>query len=88
MARKLMEKGEFVEIYINAPIEICISRDPKGLYLKAESGEIKNFTGVDSRYDIPKEPEITIDSDKIDAIGAADQILLYLEQNDYLGRAD
>ena len=88
MARTLMEKGEFVEIYINAPIEVCISRDPKGLYKKAESGEIKNFTGIDSRYDIPKDPEITIDSDKIDAIGAADQILLYLEQNDYLGRVD
>ena len=84
MARTLMEKGEFVEIYINAPIEVCISRDPKGLYKKAESGEIKNFTGIGSRYDIPKDPEIIIDSGKIDPTRAADQILLYLERNNYL----
>ena len=84
MARTLMGKGEFVEIYINAPIEVCISRDPKGLYKKAESGEIKNFTGIGSRYDIPKDPEITIDSGKIDPTRAADQILLYLERNNYL----
>jgi bifunctional enzyme CysN/CysC len=84
MARTLMEKGEFVEIYINAPIEVCMSRDPKGLYKKAESGEIKNFTGIGSRYDIPKDPEITIDSGKIEPTRAADQILLYLERNNYL----
>ena len=84
MARTLMGKGEFVEIYINAPIEVCISRDPKGLYKKAESGEIKNFTGIGSRYDIPKDPEIIIDSGKIDPTRAADQILLYLERNNYL----
>ena len=84
MARTLMGKGEFVEIYINAPIEVCISRDPKGLYKKAEIGEIKNFTGIGSRYDIPKDPEITIDSGKIDPTRAADQILLYLERNNYL----
>ena len=84
MARTLMGKGEFVEIYINAPIEVCISRDPKGLYKKAESGEIKNFTGIGSRYDIPKDPEIIIDSGEIDPTRAADQILLYLERNNYL----
>jgi adenylylsulfate kinase-like enzyme len=83
-----MEKGEFVEIYINAPIEVCISRDPKGLYKKAERREIKNFTGIDSRYDIPKDPEIIIDSGKIDSTNAADKILLYLEQNNYLSRVD
>ena len=84
MARTLMEKGEFVEIYINAPIEVCISRDPKGLYKKVETGEIKNFTGIDARYDIPKNPEIIIDSAKVDPTSAADQILLYLERNNYL----
>jgi len=84
MARSLMEEGEFIEIYINASIELCTSRDPKGLYKKAQNGEIKNFTGIDSGYDIPKRPEIIIDSSNTEAIDAANQILLYLESNNYL----
>ena len=84
MARSLMEEGEFIEIYINASIELCASRDPKGLYKKAQNGEIKNFTGIDSGYDIPKRPEIIIDSSNTEAIDAANQILLYLESNNYL----
>ncbi len=84
MARSLMEEGEFIEIYINASIELCASRDPKGLYKKAQNGQIKNFTGIDSGYDIPKRPEIIIDSSNTEAIDAANQILLYLESNNYL----
>ena len=88
MARSLMEEGEFIEIYINASIELCTSRDPKGLYKKAQNGEIKNFTGIDSGYDIPKRPEIIIDSSNTEAIDAANQILLYLESNNYLDVLD
>ena len=88
MARSLMEEGEFIEIYINASIELCASRDPKGLYKKAQNGEIKNFTGIDSGYDIPKRPEIIIDSSNTEAIDAANQILLYLESNNYLDVLD
>ena len=88
MARSLMEEGEFIEIYLNASIELCASRDPKGLYKKAQNGEIKNFTGIDSRYDIPKRPEIIIDSSNTEAIDAANQILLYLESNNYLDVLD
>ena len=84
MARSLMEEGEFIEIYINASIELCASRDPKGLYKKAQNGEIKDFTGIGSPYDIPKSPEIIIDSSNTEAIDAANQILLYLESNNYL----
>ena len=88
MARSLMEEGEFIEIYLNASIELCASRDPKGLYKKAQNGEIKNFTGIDSGYDIPKRPEIIIDSSNTEAIDAANQILLYLESNNYLDVLD
>ncbi|MEE2999041.1 MAG: adenylyl-sulfate kinase [Pseudomonadota bacterium] len=84
MARSLMEEGEFVEIYVNASIELCISRDPKGLYKKVQNGEIKNFTGIDSKYDVPKNPEIIIESGNTEAIVAADQILSFLDKHNYL----
>jgi len=84
MARSLMGEGEFIEIYIEASIELCASRDPKGLYKKVQNGEIKNFTGIDSPYDIPKNPEITIDTSATEAVDAAHQILSYLELNQYL----
>ena len=84
MARNLISNREFVEIYIDASLDLCISRDPKGLYKKAQNGEIKNFTGIDSSYDIPQNPEIRINSDNTSADDAADQILSYLGQNNYL----
>lgn len=58
LARDLFEDGEFIEVFVDTPIEECIKRDPKGLYAKALSGEIKNFTGVDSPYEKPEKPEI------------------------------
>jgi len=58
MARDLMNEGEFVEIFVDTPIEECMRRDPKGLYRKAMAGEIKNFTGIDSPYEAPEKPEI------------------------------
>ncbi len=60
MARDLMEQGEFVEIFVDTPFEECARRDPKGLYAKALRGEIKNFTGVDSPYEIPEAPEVRL----------------------------
>jgi bifunctional enzyme CysN/CysC len=88
MARSLVEEGEFVEIYIDASVELCASRDPKGLYKKAQSGEIKNFTGIDSPYESPEQADITIDSASVEPDKAADQIMLYLEQNGYLSDLD
>jgi len=61
MARELMESGEFLEIYVNTPIEVCEERDPKGLYRKARRGEIANFTGIDSPYEPPEAPDYVID---------------------------
>ncbi|MEQ1942202.1 sulfate adenylyltransferase subunit CysN [Mesorhizobium sp. VNQ89] len=58
MARELMEKGEFIEVFVDTPFDECARRDPKGLYSRALSGEIKNFTGVDSPYEAPENPEI------------------------------
>ncbi|HUK57662.1 MAG TPA: sulfate adenylyltransferase subunit CysN [Stellaceae bacterium] len=61
MARELMESGEFLEVYVNTPIEVCEDRDPKGLYRKARRGEIANFTGIDSPYEPPDSPDLVID---------------------------
>ena len=62
MAREMLEDGEFIEVYIDTPIEVCRQRDPKGLYKKADAGELKNFTGVDSPYEAPEGAEIRIDT--------------------------
>jgi bifunctional enzyme CysN/CysC len=75
LARSLFENDEFYEVYINTPIEVCAERDPKGLYKKAKSDEIKNFTGVDSPYEPPAHPEIHIDTTKIEPDKAAEQII-------------
>ena len=60
MVRELLPQGEFLEVFVNAPIEVCEQRDPKGLYRKARAGEIKNFTGIDSDYEVPVKPEIEL----------------------------
>lgn len=56
--RSLLEAGEFIEVFVDTPIEVCEQRDPKGLYKKARSGDIKHFTGIDSAYEIPESPEV------------------------------
>jgi len=61
-ARALFDEGHFVEVYVEAPLEVCEQRDPKGLYEKARKGDIKDFTGVDSPYEIPIKPEVTAHS--------------------------
>jgi bifunctional enzyme CysN/CysC len=60
MAREMMGEGEFIEVFVDTPFEECAARDPKGLYAKALSGEIKNFTGVDSPYETPENPDIRL----------------------------
>jgi adenylylsulfate kinase len=59
----LLQDGEFVEIYVQASLETCEARDPKGLYKKARAGEIKGFTGIDDPYEPPTNPEIVLDGD-------------------------
>ncbi|MAP93984.1 MAG: adenylyl-sulfate kinase [Ponticaulis sp.] len=75
MARNMMDEGEFIEIYINTPLSVAEERDVKGLYKKAREGKIKNFTGIDSPYEPPLDPEITIDTTAMTADEAAEKIL-------------
>ncbi len=81
MARDLFEKGEFMEVFVDTPLEICEQRDPKGLYKKARSGEIKNFTGLDSPYERPERADIILKGGSDTAEEQVEQILRYLEQN-------
>jgi bifunctional enzyme CysN/CysC len=84
MARELMAQGEFIEVYISTPLEVCEKRDVKGLYAKARRGEIKNFTGIDSAYEPPQLAEIDVDTSNIPAADAADRIVEYLQGKGYL----
>ena len=61
MARELMEEGEFLEVFVDTPLELAEQRDPKGLYAKARRGELVNFTGIDSPYEPPENPEVRLD---------------------------
>ncbi|HYP63616.1 MAG TPA: adenylyl-sulfate kinase, partial [Acidocella sp.] len=78
MVRQMMKPGEFIEIFIDTKLEEAEKRDVKGLYKKARSGELKNFTGIDSPYEPPEDPEIHIDTSKITAEEAADMIIARL----------
>ncbi|MGV8711721.1 MAG: sulfate adenylyltransferase subunit CysN [Nitrosomonas sp.] len=80
MARELVERGEFFEIFIDTPIHIAEERDPKGLYKKMRRGELKNFTGIDSPYEVPENAEIRIDTTKQIPEQAVEQIINYLTQ--------
>ncbi len=84
MARDLLEKDEFIEIYTETPIEVCQQRDPKGLYKKAIAGDLKNFTGIDSPYEHPENPEIRVDTTERSADDLADDILAHLKDGGYL----
>jgi adenylyl-sulfate kinase len=81
MVRDLVEDGEFVEIHMSTPLSICEQRDPKGLYKKARQGEIKNFTGIDSLYEAPESPDITLNTAECDIDACAEQVIAYLKQN-------
>lgn len=76
--RALVEDDEFIEIYVKASLETCESRDPKGLYKKARTGEIPEFTGISSPYEEPDHPELTIDSDSLSVEQSVEKITLYL----------
>ena len=78
LVRELFEQGEFLEIFIDSSLEICEGRDPKGMYAKARSGEIKNFTGISSPYEPPENAEIHIINNSITLDEASDQIITYL----------
>ncbi|MEQ8403773.1 MAG: sulfate adenylyltransferase subunit CysN [Oceanicaulis sp.] len=85
MVRDLVAEGEFVEVFVDAPLEVCMQRDPKGLYKKAQAGEIKNFTGFDSPYEAPEAPELRIKTAEIEPEQAAEEVIEQLVQRGLLG---
>ncbi len=83
--RRLIEQyGGFIEIWVRTPLEICESRDRKGLYAKARQGLIPDFTGIDDPYEVPRSPEVEIDTTDLTPMEAAQEVLLYLEKAGYL----
>jgi adenylylsulfate kinase len=82
--RARMQDGEFVEVYVNASLETCEARDPKGLYKKARAGEIKGFTGIDDPYEAPENAELVLDSDKKGIDDLAGEVVDYLDSKGYL----
>ncbi len=84
MARGLLEAGEFVEVFVDAPLEEVERRDPKGLYRKARLGEIRNFTGIDSPYEPPEAAELSLDTTRLSAQQAADLVVARLAQEGLL----
>ena len=85
LARERLAEGEFIEVFVDTPIEVAEQRDPKGLYKKARQGELKNFTGIDSPYERPENPEIRIDSTVTSAEEAADIVIAHLRESGFLG---
>ena len=75
LARNLVEEGEFIEIFVNTPLSVAETRDPKGLYKKARAGNLKNFTGIDSPYEAPENPEVEINTDDMSVEDAAERVI-------------
>ncbi len=87
VVRELVEENEFIEVFIDTPLEVCESRDAKGLYKKARTGEIPNFTGISSPYEAPDKPEIHIINDKISIEDITKKIIDYLQDRGYINNA-
>ena len=84
IVKELVEEQEFIEVFIDTPLEVCESRDPKGLYKKARAGEIKDFTGIDSPYEKPTKADIHIQNNNISIEKVCEQIVEYLVENNYI----
>lgn len=80
LARDLLEGGEFIEIHVDAPLDVVEARDPKGLYKKARRGELKNFTGIDSAYETPEQPEVHLQTANMSTEEAADAVIATLRE--------
>ena len=84
LVREIMPDGQFVEVFVDADLSVCRERDPKGLYAKAERGEIKQFTGIDSPYEEPENPEVHIRAGALSVAEAVNQLLAYLHDEGIL----
>jgi adenylylsulfate kinase len=82
--KKSLERKEFIEVFVDTPIAICEQRDPKGLYKKARAGEIKDFTGIDSTYDIPEHAEIHLKTEQLSVLECAEQVIEYLIEHGFI----
>lgn len=79
--RERLADGDFIEVLVDAPLEVCEARDPKGLYKKARAGEIKGFTGIDDPYEAPEKAELVLDSGTKDAETLADEVIAHLKSS-------
>jgi bifunctional enzyme CysN/CysC len=86
--RGLVAPGEFVEIFVDAPLSVCEARDPKGLYAKSRAGQLPNFTGIDSPYEPPENPELALNTVEADADELAERVLAMLSTRGYLSPPD
>ena len=82
--RALADGGRFVEIYVDAPLDVCERRDPKGLYASARAGDIQDFTGIDSPYEPPENPDIRLRSAERPPDELAGEVIRYLEKREYI----
>ncbi|CAH9067317.1 Adenylyl-sulfate kinase [Pseudoalteromonas holothuriae] len=85
MVRELLDDGEFIEVFLDTPLDVCEQRDPKGLYKKARAGEIKHFTGIDSDYQAPVNPEVTLDTSKNSLTQSVEQLVAHLKTKNIIG---
>jgi adenylylsulfate kinase len=85
MVRRMFGPGDFIEVYLKCDLKVCEARDPKGLYKKARSGEIKNFTGVSDPYEPPENPEIVLETDRLSVEESVSKIMDYLGEKDLIG---
>jgi adenylylsulfate kinase len=86
-ARELVKEGDFIEIFVQCPLAVCETRDPKGLYKKARAGLIKGYTGISSPYEEPENPEIVIDTSVSDIDECVTQIIAYLREHNIIAPA-
>lgn len=84
MVRNLFPAGEFIEVFMATPLDICEQRDPKGLYEKARAGEIKNFTGIDSPYEAPEYPEVRLDTSTMSVDQCVEKLIGYLLERELI----
>ncbi len=82
--RVMQEEGDFVEVYVNASLEVCEQRDPKGLYRRARAGEISEFTGISAPYEPPESPELVLPTGEEPPDESAERVIAYLEEHGYL----
>lgn len=84
MVRSLFPAGEFIEVFMDTPLDTCEQRDPKGLYQKARAGEIKHFTGIDSPYETPSHPEVRLDTSRHSVDQCVERLIEFLVQHDLI----